>query len=37
MTGEQAKELVKRKIGASSLVEDLIAERDTAAQNVAVS
>lgn len=37
MTGEQAKELAQRKIGASSLVEDLIAERDTAAQNVAVS
>ena len=32
MTGEQAKELIKRQIGVSSLVEDLIAERRNFAQ-----
>ena len=37
MTGKQAKELIKRQIGASSLVEELITERRSAAQDVAVS
>lgn len=36
MTGEQAKQLIKRQIGAGSLVEELIAERRTAAQDIAV-
>ena len=32
MTREQAKQLVKKQIGAGSLVEELIAERRSAAQ-----